>query len=87
VADIAVTNRTDDDFYMGDYRLPILVVANRSFPITCYEGTDEPIEAGRTTDVRAGYEVSCEPTGLIEVVTEDSNLVLPVTAATTPGTC
>ncbi len=88
VTEVAITNSTPGTFYIGAYRLPLLVVANRQFPITCYDSTGDLIAQDRTADARAGYEVSCEPQGLIQLVAgDDENVTFPLTASTTPSAC
>lgn len=84
--DTAFTNDTPLDAYHPYWDYSALVVGNRSFELTCFSGGDEAVLPRTTDDALAGFAVSCEPTGRIELRVGDVE-TLDVTGETSPGEC
>lgn len=49
-----------------------IIVAQRTFPQTCFDGHPRVVEPGTASDGRTGYEVACRPGGRIELILGDN---------------
>jgi hypothetical protein len=74
----------------GDWRYDYLAVALRENPVTCFRTTTDVVGAGKVSDDVLGFEVSCEPTGYLQLgVNGDSDThgTLDVTPSSASSDC
>jgi hypothetical protein len=67
-------NVSGEPFYNGNYHYPSLIVGKREFAQSCYEEDADLVAEGTIADVVVGFDVRCEPTGHIELVTETDRI-------------
>lgn len=82
-----VKNDTDDASYHSDWRYDAISVALRRFPPTCYSPNPELVEQGAVGDALLGFEVTCEPSGYLELVLQDGRRVIITDPALPPSEC
>jgi hypothetical protein len=88
VLDTTFANRTLAETYHADYQYGTLIVAEREYLVRCFEATRDLLNANTVDDGRVGFEVSCEPSGRIELsVPGDRSTRFPITAAAQPSSC
>jgi hypothetical protein len=76
-------SRTED---IGNYEYKYLVVAQRPFPVMCFSQTNGTLDPGIIDDELVGFDVSCKPTGYIQLMIESGRIsVTPDTLE--PGSC
>lgn len=84
----SMKNTTGQTVYHEAYRYDYLVVANRQYEPTCFSANGDTVDAGLTNDAVIGFDVSCQPTGYIELVLEDESGRISVTPSTLgSGSC
>ena len=74
----------------GDYRYDYLAVALRENPVTCFRTTADVVEPGKVADSMVGFEVTCDPTGYLQLgVNGDSDThgAADLTPADTSSSC
>jgi hypothetical protein len=79
-------NTTEEPLYNGDWHYPSVIVGRRQFDQTCYRQERDVVDAGTIGDAVAGYEIGCEPTGHIELVTSGDRIDV-TDPALGPGDC
>jgi hypothetical protein len=73
-------NTTRQTLYAGDWRYKSLVVAQRGFNVMCFSPTSDTVDPGLVDDELVGFDVSCKPTGYIQLVLESGRIsVTPAT--------
>jgi hypothetical protein len=82
----SMDNTTGEPLYNGDYHYPTLIVGKREFAQRCYEQQPDLVAAGTIGDAVAGFDVRCEPTGRIELATDEGRLAV-TDPALEPGPC
>lgn len=87
--DVAFTNHMPGEAAHPYWYYEALVVGQRSFELTCFSGGVEVVLPRTTGDALAGFAVSCEPVGHIELRVGDVGPLqgLDVTGGTAPGEC
>jgi hypothetical protein len=84
----SMENGTPDEQYHGDYRYNSLVVGGREFKATCFAPTPDLVSPQTVGDALVGFEVSCEPTGYIQLILENDSARISVTDDTLdPAAC
>ena len=85
----SMENTTKKTVYHADWRYDYLVVAQRPFNVTCFSPPNgETVDPGLVNDASVGFDVSCKPTGYIELVLEDQSGTINVTPpGLEPGSC
>jgi hypothetical protein len=85
--DTRMKDATPESSYHGDYRYDAIAVGEHRFDPTCFSSVPDLVEAGAVGDARIGFQVTCPPTGRIELVVEN-NVRLPVTdRSLAPAAC
>ena len=79
-------NAARQTLYAGDWRYKYLVVAQRSFGVTCFSPTSDTVDPGVVDDELVGFDVRCKPTGLIELVLENGRISVTPDILE-PGSC
>jgi hypothetical protein len=81
-------NATPEEISVGEWYVQELVVARRPSTIWCFDPGQQPLDADRTVDVVAGFEVTCEPVGRIELIAGESRDVpIAITPDPDPSDC
>lgn len=74
----------------GDYRYDYLAVALRENPVTCFRSTVDEVDAGKVADSVVGFEVTCDPTGYLQLGVNgdgETHGAADLTAADTSSSC
>jgi hypothetical protein len=87
--DTEMENASAEDMAHGSWHYESLVVAQRQFEVTCFSADPAFVEPTRVGDAVVGFEVRCEPAGLVEleVSISESRETLAVTGDSEPGEC
>jgi TIR domain len=87
--DTAMDNDSAEELQHGEWYYKSLVVAQRQFDVSCFSADPAFVEPTRVGDAVAGFEVRCEPAGLIEleVSLEETVGSMAVTGDSEPGNC
>jgi hypothetical protein len=84
----SMENATPGDQYHGAWRYSSLVVGGREFKATCYAPTPNQVTSRTVGDALVGFEVSCEPTGYIQLIIENDSARISATDDTLdPAAC
>ena len=62
-----MTNSTATDHYHGAWLYPYLAVGLRENAVTCFQSSADAVEPKKTGDAIIGFQVTCKPTGYIEL--------------------
>ncbi len=87
--DTEMENASPEDMGHGSWHYESLVVAQRQFEATCFSADPAFVKPERVGDAAIGFEVRCEPVGLIELEVSVNEAVdsLAVTGDSEPGEC
>jgi hypothetical protein len=83
-------NDSPSDVSNGDYRYDYLAVALRENPVTCFRTTTDVVEPGKVADSVVGFEVTCDPTGYLQLGVNgdnDTHGTADLTPADTSSSC
>jgi hypothetical protein len=81
-------NTTRETVYHEAFRYDYLVVADRQFQPACFSANGDTVDAGLVNDALIGFDVTCKPTGYIQLVLEDESGRISVTPASLDwGSC
>jgi hypothetical protein len=84
----SMRNDTTQSYYHGGYRYDSLIVGQRQFKATCFSTTPGEVDRRTVGDALIGFQVTCEPTGSIQLVVEDDKARIDVTSPDLqPGPC
>ena len=84
----SMENATPEPAYHGDWRYSSLVVGQRQNKATCFAPTPNLVESQTVGDALIGFEVSCEPSGYIQLILENDSARISVTDDTQePAAC
>lgn len=85
-----ILNDSPTDHSNGDYRYDYLAVALRENPVTCFRTTADVVEPGKVADSLVGFEVTCDPTGYLQLGVNgdgDTHGAADLTPADTSSSC
>ncbi|MEP6761101.1 MAG: hypothetical protein ABJA93_07015, partial [Sporichthyaceae bacterium] len=86
----AMLNNSPTSHSNGEWRYDYLASALRENPVTCFRTTADVVGAGKVSDNVVGSQVSCEPTGYLQLgVNGDSDThgTLDVTPSSSASDC
>ena len=87
VLSTTMENDTSSEEYHDYWMYSALAVAKRRFEVTCFAGYPEVVDSQRIGEAVVGFDVSCEPTGYMELELQESTSNPKVTDDTEWGSC
>jgi hypothetical protein len=68
-----MVNDSPTDHSNGDYRFDYLAVAQRENSVSCFRTTADVVEPHKAADSVVGFEVTCDPTGYLQLGVNGDN--------------